>query len=170
MKVFGISGHSGSGKTTLIEALLPVLAARGVRTSVIKHTHHDFELEPQGKDSARFREAGAWEVMTVSDWRYAIVHELRERPMPDLAGQLARLTPCDLVLVEGFHADPIDRLEVFRPSLGRALRCEGDSHLVAIATNEPVATPPVPLWPLDDVQAVAQRILAHVGLEREVPS
>ncbi|WP_373824800.1 molybdopterin-guanine dinucleotide biosynthesis protein B, partial [Achromobacter insuavis] len=100
--VFGIAGRSGSGKTTLIEAMLPLLGARGLKVSVIKHSHHDFEMEPPGKDSARFRQAGAQEVMVASPFRYAIVHELRGAPEPSLAEQVARLAPADVVLVEGF--------------------------------------------------------------------
>jgi energy-coupling factor transporter ATP-binding protein EcfA2 len=85
--VFGIAGRSGSGKTTLIEAMLPLLGARGLKVSVIKHSHHDFEMEPPGKDSARFRQAGAQEVMVASPFRYAIVRELRGAPEPSLAEQ-----------------------------------------------------------------------------------
>lgn len=164
MKIFGISGFSGSGKTTLIEAILPILADMCVTTSVIKHTHHDFDVEPPGKDSARFRSAGAYEVMTCSAYRYAIVRELRGVTMPDLTRQLQRLAPCDLVLVEGFHADPIDRIEVFRPSLGRSPRCQGDPHLVALATDAPYESN-VPLWPLNQPERIAQLICAHLQIK-----
>ena len=163
MKIFGISGHSGSGKTTLIEAMLPILKAAGVHTSVIKHTHHDFELEPPHKDSARFRRAGAQEVMTCSAWRYAIVRELAGEAMPDLNSQIDRLAPCDLVLVEGFHADPIARLEVFRPALERSPRCLDDPNLVAMASDESFEST-VPIWPLNDPQQIVRNICAHLGL------
>ena len=99
MKVWGIVGYSGSGKTTLIERLLPILKARGVRTSVIKHTHHDFEIDQPGKDSWRLRESGAAEVLLASDLRYALLHENRSEPPPTLRALLARLQGCDLVLV-----------------------------------------------------------------------
>jgi len=92
-KVFGISGHSGSGKTTLIQAMLPVLLQMGVKSSVIKHTHHDFVVEPPGKDSARFRAAGAHEVMVCSSHRYAIVREMRDEPALSLDEQVSRLAP-----------------------------------------------------------------------------
>src|SRR5690554_7816348 len=93
--IFGIAGRSGSGKTTLIEAMLPLLQAMGLRVNVIKHSHHDLQLEPPHKDSARFRQAGAQEVMVASPYRYAIVHELRGRPEPPLAEQIARLSPAE---------------------------------------------------------------------------
>src|SRR5690554_7726378 len=116
--IFGIAGRSGSGKTTLIEAMLPLLQARGLTVNVIKHSHHDLQLEPPHKDSARFRQAGAQEVMVASPYRYAIVHELRERCEPKLTEQLARLSPADLVLVEVFEHEAIPRLEVYRPANG----------------------------------------------------
>lgn len=163
-KVFGVSGHSGSGKTTLIQAMLPELARLGVRTSVIKHTHHDFVMEPATKDSAKFRAAGAHEVMVCSSHRYAIVRELRGEPMPSLNDQIARLAPCDLVLVEGFHADPIDRLEVYRPSMGKPARCLGDPHLVAFASDQTHESG-VDTWPLNDPSAIAWLICNHLKVD-----
>jgi len=161
--VFSIAGHSGSGKTTLIEAMLPEFAAMGVRTSVIKQTHHDFEIEPSGKDSARLRAAGAFEVMVSSPFRYVIVRELRGEAAPGLQDQLARLDTCDLILVEGFHADPVPRLEVFRPSLGKPQRCHGDPNLVAIASDEPVDLG-MPVWPLNEPATIALKICQHLGI------
>ena len=130
--VFGIAGRSGSGKTTLIEAMLPLLGARGLKVSVIKHSHHDFEMEPPGKDSARFRQAGAQEVMVASPFRYAIVHELRGAPEPSLQEQVARLAPADLVLVEGFKQAAIPRIEVYRPALGKPPLHAEDLSLIHI--------------------------------------
>ena len=101
MKVFGIAGYSGSGKTTLIERVLPQLAARDLRVAVIKHTHHDFDIDRPGKDSWRAREAGASAVLLSSDHRTAVLTEHRDSP-PSLADLLAKLPPCDLVLVEGY--------------------------------------------------------------------
>lgn len=114
MRVFGLVGTSGSGKTTLLEKLIAEIAGRGLRVNAIKHSHHDIELEPPDKDSARFRAAGAGEVMVVSPYRYAIVHELRDEAEPDLAAQLARLAPADLTLLEGFRSSPFPKLEVWR--------------------------------------------------------
>lgn len=164
MPVFGIAGRSGSGKTTLIEAMLPLFAARGLRVNVIKHSHHDFELEPPRKDSARFRQAGAQEVMVASPYRYAIMHELRGQPEPSLREQLARLAPADLTIVEGFKHERIPRLEVFRPENGTApLHAEPGSGFVAVATNASLATE-LPCLPVDDPQAVVGFICEYLGL------
>lgn len=163
-KVFGISGHSGSGKTTLIQAMLPVLLQMGVKSSVIKHTHHDFVVEPPGKDSARFRAAGAHEVMVCSSHRYAIVREMRDEPALSLDEQVSRLAPCDLVLVEGFHTDLIDRIEVYRPSLGRAPRCLTDPHLVAFASDQPLDFGP-DVWPLNDPACIARLICTYLQVD-----
>lgn len=163
-RVFGIAGRSGSGKTTLIEAMLPLLAARGLRVNVIKHSHHDLVLEPPHKDSARFRQAGAQEVMVASPFRYAIAHELRGQPEPSLAQQLARLAPADLTLVEGFKHESIPRLEVHRPETGGApLHAEPGSGYVAVASNAALDTA-LPCLPLDDPAAVADFICRYLGL------
>lgn len=161
--VFGIAGRSGSGKTTLIEAMLPLLAARGLRVNVIKHSHHDFPMEPPGKDSARFRLAGAQEVMVASPYRYAIVHELRDGPEPSLADQLARLSPADLVLVEGFKQAEIPRIEVYRPALGKPPLHAEDERFLAIATDAPLDTR-LPCLPLNDAARVADFLCGALGL------
>lgn len=159
-QVWGIAGHSGSGKTTLIERLLPLLAARGVSVNVIKHSHHDLALEPPGKDSARFRAAGAAEVLIASPYRFAIMHELRGAPEPTLAEQLARLAPADLTLVEGFKQEAIPKIEVWRAALGQPLALADDANLLAIAsTDQPDS--PLPRLDLDDAAAVADFILTR---------
>lgn len=174
-RVFGIAGRSGSGKTTLVEAMLPIFAQAGLRVNVIKHSHHDIELEPPGKDSARFRRAGAQEVLVASPYRFAIVHELRDAPEPDLREQLARLAPADLTLVEGFKQEPIPRLEVWRPATGHSpLHQQPDFDCIAVASDAPAPTPAPTTqagqaelaWlPLNDPAAVARFIARHVGLE-----
>jgi len=136
--VLGITGPSGSGKTTLIEYLVSALAARGWKVNVIKHSHHDFELEPPRKDSARFRLAGAAEVMVASPYRFAIIHELRGAGEPGADEQLARLQPADLTLVEGFHAWQIDKLEVYRAVNGEPPRYLEDHTIAAVASDQPV--------------------------------
>jgi molybdopterin-guanine dinucleotide biosynthesis protein MobB len=100
MKIFGVAGWSGSGKTTLVTALIPVLVARGVSVSTVKHAHHDFDIDKPGKDSHRHREAGASEVLVASGRRWALMHELRDAPEPTLDELIAHLSPVDLVLVE----------------------------------------------------------------------
>ncbi len=135
--VLGVVGSSGNGKTTLLEFLIAQLAARGLAVNVIKHSHHDLELEPPRKDSARLRQAGAAEVMVSSPYRFAIVRELRGAPEPSLDEQLARLAPADLTLLEGFKSYPIDKLEVYRPASGRAPLYPADPHVVAVASDQP---------------------------------
>jgi len=163
-RVFGIAGRSGSGKTTLIEALLPRLAARGLSVNVIKHSHHDITLEPPHKDSARFRQAGAQEVMVASPFRYAIVHELRQQPEPSLQAQLARLAPADLTLVEGFKHEAIPRMEVYRPALGAdPLHAQAGSGFIAVATDAALNTR-LPCLPLNEPDVIAAFICEHLHI------
>ena len=158
MKVFGIAGYSGSGKTTLLEKLIPVLTARGLRVSVIKHAHHGFDIDRPGKDSYRHREAGASEVLLACGQRWALMHELREAPEPGLSDLLARLAPCDLVLVEGFKMEPIPKLEVFRAANGKPPLFPTRPDIVAIASDDALVTP-LPVIPINDVEAMAVFIL-----------
>jgi molybdopterin-guanine dinucleotide biosynthesis protein B len=164
MKVLGIAGYSGSGKTTLIEKLVPLLLREGLRVSLIKHAHHAFEVDQPGKDSWRHRQAGCTEVLVSSAQRWALMHELRGEPEPPLQEQLRRLSPCDLVLVEGWKFDPIPRIEVHRSGTDarRPLLFPNDPHVVAVATDEPLETK-LPQFGLDDAQAIARFILAFVA-------
>ncbi|MBB5214876.1 molybdopterin-guanine dinucleotide biosynthesis protein B [Parapusillimonas granuli] len=165
-RILGFAGHSGSGKTALIEALLPLLAERGLRVNVIKHSHHDVPLEPAGKDSARFRAAGAQEVVIASPYRYAIMHELRGRPQPDLREQVARLAPADLTLVEGYKREPIARIEVYRPALGRPpLHAQYPGDFIAVATDARLEVT-LPCLPLNEPERVADFVCRHLGLEQ----
>lgn len=160
MKVFGIAGFSGSGKTTLIEKLIPAIRARGLRVSVIKHAHHGFDLDRPGKDSWRHREAGASEVLMLSGQRWVLMHELRGVEEPTLAAQLAILSPCDLVLIEGFKAAPVPKVEVFRPANGKPPLWPDNPHVVAVATDAAVDTP-LPVLDVNDASAIADFILAY---------
>ncbi|HTV88666.1 MAG TPA: molybdopterin-guanine dinucleotide biosynthesis protein B [Stellaceae bacterium] len=164
MRIFGLAGWSGSGKTTLLTALLPELNARGLAVSTIKHAHHTFDIDRPGKDSWRHREAGAREVVVGSARRWALMHELRGAAEPTLDELLSRMTPVDLVLVEGFKSHPHPKLEVYRPSLGKPLLYPDDPHVVAIACDEPIAAP-IPLLPLGDPGAVAAFIADHYRIE-----
>ncbi len=158
MKVLGIAGYSGSGKTTLIEKLLPRLAAAGLAVSVIKQSHHDFEVDKPGKDSWRHRQAGAREVLLTSPHRWMLVGELRGAPEPTLGAHIARLSPCDLVLVEGYkHAD-LDKIEVWRAANGKPWLHPDDPRYIAVAADQPPPGKP-PLLPLDDADATARFIL-----------
>lgn len=163
--LLGVVGKSGSGKTTLLEYLVTQLAHQGLKVNVIKHSHHDLELEPPGKDSARLRAAGAAEVMVASPFRYAIVHELRGAPEPSLEQQLARLAPADLTLLEGFKAYAIDKLEVYRVEHGRPPLYPDDVHVIAVAADHP--RPPelrasVTWLDLNQPQTVLAWLLAHL--------
>jgi molybdopterin-guanine dinucleotide biosynthesis protein B len=163
MRVFGFAGYSGSGKTTLIEQLIPRLTARGLRVSIVKHAHHAFDIDRPGKDSWRHREAGAAEVLITSAHRWVLMHELRGEPEPDLATQLAQMSPCDLVLVEGYKFADVPKLEVHRPSTGKALLHPEDPNIVAVAADAPVRTT-LPILDLNDYDAVAAFVVGHVGL------
>lgn len=136
-RVLAVVGWSGSGKTTLLEFLVGQLAAQGLRVNVLKHSHHDIVLEPPHKDSARLRMAGAAEVMIASPYRYAIMRELRGAGEPTLREQLARLAPADLTLVEGYKWEPLPKLEVHRPALGRPALYPDDAQVIAVASDAP---------------------------------
>ncbi|MBV1777473.1 molybdopterin-guanine dinucleotide biosynthesis protein B [Burkholderiaceae bacterium DAT-1] len=159
MKVMGITGRSGSGKTTLIEHLLPLCKARGLTVNVIKHSHHDIELEPEGKDSRRFRSAGANEVIISSPYRYAIVHELRQQPEPDVRTLIGRLAPADLVLIEGFKQSTFPRIEVYRPETGLLALYPNDSGMIAVASTAIIHDRTC--LPLDSPEVILAFILQH---------
>lgn len=161
MKVFGFAGYSGSGKTTLIEKLIPRFTARGLSVSLIKHTHHDFDVDQPGKDSWRHRQAGAREVLLTCDRRWVLMHELRGAPEPSLAEQLEILSPCDLVLVEGFKQTPISKLEVHRPAHGRPPLWPQNKSIVAVATDGKIDCP-LPVLNLNDPDAIARFILDYL--------
>ncbi|MEH6436798.1 molybdopterin-guanine dinucleotide biosynthesis protein B [Massilia sp. DD77] len=136
-RVLAVVGWSGSGKTTLLEFLVGRLAAEGLRVNVVKHSHHDIELEPPRKDSARLRMAGAAEVMIASPYRVAILRELRGAQEPPLAEHLARLAPADLTLVEGYKWEALPKLEVFRPALGKPALYPEDGEIAAVVSDAP---------------------------------
>ncbi|HEV2334310.1 MAG TPA: molybdopterin-guanine dinucleotide biosynthesis protein B [Stellaceae bacterium] len=165
MHIFGVAGWSGSGKTTLLTGIIPELTARGLMVSTIKHAHHQFDIDQRGKDSWRHREAGAREVMVASARRWAIMHELRDAPEPTLDELVARMSPVDLLLVEGWKRHPHPKIEVHRPALGKPLLYPEDPHVVAIASDQALAAP-IPLLPLGDPHAVALFISDHLGLAR----
>ncbi|MFA6312496.1 MAG: molybdopterin-guanine dinucleotide biosynthesis protein B [Sterolibacterium sp.] len=164
MKIFGFAGYSGAGKTTLIEQLIPRFVMEGLRVSLIKHAHHDFDLDRPGKDSFRHREAGATEVFLVSRQRWVLMHELRGQPEPSLDEQLAHMSPCDLVLVEGFKYTAIPKIEVHRQANGKPLIYPENSNIVALASDIRLESP-LPWIDLNDIDAIAAFILSHQGLK-----
>jgi molybdopterin-guanine dinucleotide biosynthesis protein B len=165
MKIIGIAGYSGSGKTTLIEKVIPLLVGEGLRVSLIKHAHHEFDVDQPGKDSWRHRQAGCVEVLVSSSERWALMHELRGAAEPTLQEQLRLFAPCDLVIVEGYKKEPIPRVEVHRRSGHTPLLYPDDPHVVAVATDEPLDTA-LPQLDVDDAGAVARFIIQHLGLNR----
>src|SRR5439155_14255530 len=158
MRVFGFAGWSGSGKTTLVEQLIPRFRARGLVVSLVKHAHHEFDIDQPGKDSHRHRQAGCKEVLVTSAVRWALMHELRGEKELALEDALRRLSPCDLALVEGFKTAAIPKLEVYRASIGKPLLHRGDNNIVAIATDAPVETA-LPVFDIADISAIANFIL-----------
>jgi molybdopterin-guanine dinucleotide biosynthesis protein B len=165
MKLIAIAGYSGSGKTTLIEKVIPCLVMEGFRVSLIKHAHHEFDVDVPGKDSHRHRMAGATEVMVSSSNRWALMHELRGDTEPTLEEQLAHFSPCDVVIVEGWKHHAIPKVEVHRKLAGVPLLFPSDQHVVAIATDEKLATA-LPQFGLEDAEALATFIIQHLGLRR----
>ena len=136
MKVVGFAGWSGSGKTTLVERLIPGLVGRGLRVAVLKHAHHDFDIDQPGKDSRRHREAGACEVLVASQRRLALIREFGPAPEPGVHALLAMLDPgVDWVLVEGYKDSDLPKIEVWRPSTGQSPRCPQDARILAVATD-----------------------------------
>ena len=165
MKIIGIAGYSGSGKTTLIEKLVPLFVAEGLRVSLVKHAHHEFDVDHPGKDSWRHRQAGCTEVLVGSSKRWALLHELRTEGEPSLPDLLAHLSPCDVVIVEGFKNAAIPKVEVHRRAADAPLLHVDDTHVIAVATDEPLEAN-VPQFNLDDVHGVARFIIGHLGLNR----
>jgi molybdopterin-guanine dinucleotide biosynthesis protein B len=161
MRLIGLSGWSGSGKTWLLTALIPALAARGRTVSTIKHAHHAFDIDKPGKDSFVHREAGAREVLISSERRWALMHELRGAPEPDLRELVSRLGPVDLVLVEGFKREGHPKIEVYRAIVGKPLLHPHDPTVVAIASDAPVPDATVPRVDLDDIGAIADLVERH---------
>ena len=165
MKIFGFAGYSGSGKTTLIEQLIPRFVMEGLKVSLIKHAHHDFDIDKPGKDSFRHREAGCSEVLLTSDQRWVLMHELRGEREPTLEEQIKLLSPCDLVLVEGYKTnDLIPKLEVYRPSHGRPPIHPEHPNIVAIASDAPVQTS-VPVLDINDPDGIVEFIMNYLELD-----
>jgi len=156
MRILGISGYSGSGKTTLVKKLIPELTTRGLRVSTVKHAHHAFDVDKPGKDSYEHRHAGATEVLVSSAARWALMHENRAEPEPGLEDLIQKLSPVDLVLVEGWKFGTHKKLEVHRPSIGTPMLAADDKNVIAVASDS-AALPgvTVPILDLSDITAVA---------------
>lgn len=170
MKVLGITGWSGSGKTTLISGLIPILRQRGWSVSALKHAHHDVDLDTPGKDTWRYREAGAQQVILASARRWALLHEIGAAPQPELEQLLAQLQAVDLVLVEGWKRSPYPKLEVWRPAHSAPEpRFSDDCHIIAVASDAALdpaqyGRPALPVLPLNDMQCISDFVVdwAHM--------
>jgi molybdopterin-guanine dinucleotide biosynthesis adapter protein len=166
MRILGLAGWSGSGKTTLMTALIPEFVSRGISVSTVKHAHHSFDIDRPGKDSWRHRQAGAREVMVASAHRWALMRELRGAGEPSLDELLERLSPVDLVLLEGFKWHPHTKIEVYRRTLEKPLLHPDDPCVIAIAADQMQPNFSVPFLPLSDPGAIASFVLRHEGMVR----
>jgi molybdopterin-guanine dinucleotide biosynthesis protein B len=165
MKIFGFAGWSGSGKTTLIEQVIPRFVNAGLKVSLIKHAHHRFDVDQPGKDSFRHRAAGCSEVLVVSGERWALMHESRGEAEATLEEQIARVSPCDLLLIEGYKRYPMPKLEIYRAANGKPFLYPEDEHIVAVAADTPVQSR-LPRFGLQDYDAIAAFVLHTVELKR----
>jgi molybdopterin-guanine dinucleotide biosynthesis protein B len=163
MRIIGLAGWSGSGKTTILTRAIPRLVARGLTVSTLKHAHHAFDVDQPGKDSHSHRMAGATEVLVGSAARWALVHELRGDAEPTLGAMLQKLSPVDLVLVEGYKRASHPKLEVYRAAVGKPLLHPDDPAIVAIASDVPLPAAGIPVVDLDDVERVADLLALHAA-------
>ena len=163
MKLFGFAGWSGSGKTTVIERIIPLLTQQGLKVSLVKHAHHDFDVDQPGKDSWRHRKAGCTEVLVTSSVRWAVMHELNGEAELTLPESLRRLSPCDLVLIEGYKRAAIPKLEIHRPAIGKPVLFADDPHIVGFATDAPerFADSRLPVLDLSNAEAISAFVIAH---------
>ena len=168
-KIMGIMGRSGSGKTTLLSDLIPVIIDLGFSVSTVKHTHHHFDVDKPGKDSYRHREAGAQEVLLTSSERWALLHEVRNEPEPDMIEMMSHMSPVDLVLIEGFKSHDFSKIEVYRPSLGKPIIGHAKDNLIAIITddadNKAVTDLNIQILDLGDVQGIGEFIVEYLQLK-----
>ena len=163
MNIYGIVGWKNAGKTGLMERLVTEMTSRGLRVSTVKHAHHSFDVDHPGKDSHRHRIAGATEVLLASRNRFALMHELRDAPEPTLSMLLERLSPVDLVLIEGYKRDAHPKVEAHRASTGNPLIASGDPTIRAVASDTSMVLDR-PVFDLNDTVAVTDFILSEVGL------
>lgn len=160
-RVFGVVGFKNNGKTTLVVRLVAHLVDLGWRVSTVKHAHHTVEIDQPGKDSYRHREAGASEVVLATARRWALIHELGHEPEPTLDELLAKMAPVDLVLIEGFKRFAQPKIEVHRRERGTPLLAREDPTILAVASDEPLAGLAVPVFDLDDIEAIAAFVTTH---------
>jgi molybdopterin-guanine dinucleotide biosynthesis protein MobB len=163
--VLGFAAFSGTGKTTLLKQLIPLLAEHGVQVGVIKHAHHNFDIDKPGKDSYELRKAGARQMLVASGRRWALMTETDLDGDPSLESLIGQLDPdsIDLVLVEGFKHVPFTRIELHRPALGHPLLYPDDSNIIAVATDCPIDSGTLPLLDINDAAAVTEFVLTWIN-------
>ncbi len=163
--VFGVTGWKNSGKTTMVTRLVDTFARRGLRVSTVKHAHHDFDIDAPGTDSFKHRQAGAQEVLIVSGNRWALMHELRDEPEPPMAEMLPLISPCDLIIMEGYKREGHPKLEVRRSAANRDRPlAPDDPSIVAVAADNDPDAGGLPLFDMDDIAGIADFIANHLGL------
>jgi molybdopterin-guanine dinucleotide biosynthesis protein B len=160
MRIIGLAGWSGSGKTTLLARIIPHLVARGLTVSTVKHAHHGFDVDTPGKDSYTHRMAGATEVLVASGRRWALMHELRDAPEPSIYDLLQKMSPVDLVLIEGFKSAHHTRIEVYRRDVGKLPFHPENPHVVGIVSDTPFPDAGRSVVDIDDIEGVVELILA----------
>ncbi len=160
MRIIGLAGWSGSGKTTLLAKIIPRLVDRGYTVSTIKHAHHGFDVDKPGKDSHTHRLAGATEVLVSSGRRWALMHELRDEPEASVYDLLQKMSPVDLVLIEGFKSARHARIEVYRKELGKPPFHPENPHVAGIVSDTPFPDAGRPVVDIDDIESVVELILA----------
>ncbi len=160
MRIIGLAGWSGSGKTTLLAKIIPRLVARGYTVSTIKHAHHSFDVDTPGKDSHVHRMAGATEVLVGSARRWALIHELREDREPSIDDLLLKMSPVDLVLIEGFKAARHTRIEVYRRDVGKPPLHPDNPGIAGIISDTPFPDAGRPVVHIDDIEGAVDMVLA----------
>jgi len=164
MRIYGVTGWKNAGKTTMVERLVTEITTRGFTVSTVKHAHHGADVDHPGRDSHRHRTAGAREVMVSSPHRWALMHELRGAAEPSLDALLARLSPVDLVLIEGYKREPHPKIEVNRASLSHPMMAGENPTIRALAADGAAAPDGLPRFDIDDISGIADFILREVGL------
>jgi len=165
--IFGVTGWKNSGKTTLVVRLVEELTGRGFHVSTVKHAHHDFDIDREGTDSYRHRVAGATEVALVSGRRWAIMHELRDADEPEMDEIVARIAPCDIILIEGYKREAHPKIEARRlETIKKEPLAPKDPNILAIAADYEIGDTELPVYNLDDVPSIADFVVKYTGLDR----
>ena len=165
MKIIGVVGWKNTGKTGLVTRLVSHFVEAGLRVSTVKHAHHSFDVDHEGRDSYRHREAGASQVLISSRERVALMEELRGSPEPSLDELLGKLAPADLVIIEGYKGEGHSKVEAHRGETGKEILARGDCSIIAVASDVPLSDLSIPVIDLDETALIADLISDHLGLK-----